>query len=92
MLAANGGLALLTRALDRLQARFTLIVEDIRVRQRRPDAHARLLDAAGWRKARLNACCCSLCAVYWPNWMDRPMLYAGNRLGAPPGMLDHCCD
>lgn len=51
------------------------------------DAHARVLDAAGWRDARLNACGYSLGAVYAPNWMDWPMLYAGNTLEAAPGMV-----
>ena len=51
------------------------------------DAHARVLDAAGLREARLNACGYSLGAVYAPNWMDWPMLYAGNTLEAAPGMV-----
>lgn len=51
------------------------------------DAHARVLDAAGWRDARMNACGYSLGAVYAPNWMDWPMLYSGNALLAAPGMV-----
>ena len=51
------------------------------------DAHARVLDGAGWRDARMNACGYSLGAVYAPNWMDWPMLYAGNALLAAPGMV-----
>jgi Xaa-Pro dipeptidase len=51
------------------------------------DAHARVLDAAGWREARMNACGYSLGAVYAPNWMDWPMLHAGNALEAAPGMV-----
>jgi len=51
------------------------------------DAHARVLDAAGWRDARMNACGYSLGAVYAPNWMDWPMLYGGNALLAAPGMV-----
>lgn len=51
------------------------------------DAHARVLDAAGWRDARMNACGYSLGAVYAPNWMDWPMLYAGNPVLAAPGQV-----
>lgn len=51
------------------------------------DAHAAVLDLAGWREARLNACGYSLGATYAPNWMDWPMLYAGNPVEAVPGMV-----
>ena len=51
------------------------------------DAHARVLDAAGWRDARMNACGYGLGAVYAPNWMDWPMLYAGNPVLAAPGQV-----
>jgi len=34
------------------------------------DAHARVLDAAGYQKHRMNATGYSLGAVYAPNWMD----------------------
>lgn len=49
-------------------------------------AHARVLDAAGYRPHRLNACGYSLGATYTPTWMDWPMLYAGNPEPAAPGM------
>lgn len=51
------------------------------------DAHARILDAAGYRAHRLNACGYSLGTTYAPNWMDWPMLYAGQALTAVPGMV-----
>ena len=51
------------------------------------DAHARTLDGAGLQAHRLNACGYSLGATYAPNWMDWPMLYAGNPVEAAPGMV-----
>ncbi|MCW3473078.1 M24 family metallopeptidase [Limobrevibacterium gyesilva] len=51
------------------------------------DAHARTLDARGLREHRLNACGYSLGTTYAPNWMDWPMLYAGQALEAQPGMV-----
>ncbi|MBV9734269.1 MAG: aminopeptidase P family protein [Acidisphaera sp.] len=51
------------------------------------DAHARTLDAAGLKEARLNACGYSLGTTYSPNWMDWPMLYHGNPEVAAPGMV-----
>jgi Xaa-Pro dipeptidase len=51
------------------------------------DAHARVLDAAGYRAARLNACGYSLGTTFAPNWMDWPMFYAGNPVEAAPGMV-----
>lgn len=51
------------------------------------DAHARVMDAAGYRHARLNACGYSLGAVYTPCWMDWPMLYTGNPVVAAPNMV-----
>jgi Xaa-Pro dipeptidase len=51
------------------------------------DAHARVLDARGLRAHRLNACGYSLGATYAPNWMDWPMLYAGQALEARHGMV-----
>ena len=51
------------------------------------DAHARVLDAAGWREARLNACGYSLGTTFAPNWMDWPMLYSGNPVEVQPGMV-----
>src|SRR5690242_4905453 len=49
------------------------------------DAHARVLDAAGHRAHRLNACGYSLGTTYAPNWMDWPMFYHGNAYVAEPG-------
>ncbi len=51
------------------------------------DAHARVLDAAGYQAHRLNACGYSLGAVFAPNWMDWPMFYHGNPVLAAPGMV-----
>ena len=51
------------------------------------DAHARVLDAAGYGEHRLNACGYSLGATYTPTWMDWPMFYAGNSVLAEPGMV-----
>ncbi len=51
------------------------------------DAHARVLDGAGYRRHRLNACGYSLGATFAPNWMDWPMLYHGNPVEAVPGMV-----
>jgi Xaa-Pro dipeptidase len=51
------------------------------------DAHARVLDAAGYREHRLNACGYSLGATFAPNWMDWPMLFHGNPELAAPGMV-----
>jgi len=42
------------------------------------DEHARVLDAAGYREHRMNACGYSLGAMYTPMWMDYPMFYTGN--------------
>lgn len=51
------------------------------------EAHARVLDAAGLRAHRLNACGYSLGTTFAPNWMDWPMLYAGQSLVLLPGMV-----
>jgi Xaa-Pro aminopeptidase len=51
------------------------------------DAHARALDAAGYRKHRMNATGYSLGTTYAPNWMDWPMFYHGNPEPAAPGMV-----
>lgn len=40
--------------------------------------HARVLDEAGYREHRMNACGYSLGAMYTPMWMDFPMFYANN--------------
>jgi Xaa-Pro dipeptidase len=49
------------------------------------DAHARVLDAAGHRDHRLNACGYSLGTTFAPNWMDWPMAYAGQPYAVRPG-------
>lgn len=49
------------------------------------EAHARTLEAAGLGHARLNACGYSLGTTFAPNWMDWPMLYAGQSYEARPG-------
>ena len=51
------------------------------------DAHARVLDGAGYRDHRLNACGYSLGALYHPSWMDWPMFHAGNPVEAAPDMV-----
>ena len=50
-------------------------------------AHARVLDAAGYRRHRLNACGYSLGTTFAPNWMDWPMFYKDNPEIAQPGMV-----
>ncbi len=49
------------------------------------DAHARVLDAAGYRAMRMNACGYALGATFAPNWMDWPMFYRGQTYVAEPG-------
>ena len=51
------------------------------------DAHARVLDAAGLRAHRMNACGYSLGATFAPTWMDGPMFFAGNPRPIRPGMV-----
>ncbi|MBI1778136.1 MAG: aminopeptidase P family protein [Proteobacteria bacterium] len=51
------------------------------------EAHVKVLDRAGYRAHRLNACGYSLGALFAPNWMDWPMLYRGNPVIAAPGMV-----
>ena len=51
------------------------------------DAHARVLDEAGLRPHRLNACGYALGTTFAPNWMDGPMFYYGNPVPAEPGMV-----
>ena len=51
------------------------------------DAHARVMDGAGFRQHRLAACGYSLGATFSPNWMDWPMFYAGNPVVAEPNMV-----
>ena len=49
-------------------------------------AHAKIMDAAGLSKHRLNACGYSLGARYAPCWMDGPMFYADNPFEIRPNM------
>jgi Xaa-Pro dipeptidase len=51
------------------------------------DAHAAVLDRAGHRAHRMNACGYSLGTTFAPNWMDWPMFYHGNPVEAAPGMI-----
>jgi Xaa-Pro dipeptidase len=51
------------------------------------DAHARVLDKAGYQAYRMNATGYSLGAVFAPNWMDWPMFYHGNPELAAPGQV-----
>ena len=51
------------------------------------DAHATVLDAAGYRDHRVKACGYSLGATYTPTWMDWPMFYEGNSVEAVPNMI-----
>jgi Xaa-Pro dipeptidase len=51
------------------------------------DAHARVMDAHGMTKHRLNACGYSLGARYAPSWMDWPMFYRGNPAAIEPNMV-----
>lgn len=48
------------------------------------DAHAQVIDGAGYGKHRLNACGYGMGAVYAPVWTDWPMLYEGNPLTFGP--------
>jgi len=50
------------------------------------DAHARVLDAAGLRAHRLNACGYCMGATFAPMWMDWPMFYTGNPVEIVPDM------
>lgn len=50
-------------------------------------AHADTLDAAGLGSYRLNACGYSLGTTFAPNWMDWPMIFAGNPLVLAPGQV-----
>jgi len=51
------------------------------------DAHARVMDAHGMQKHRLNACGYSLGAKFTPSWMDFPMFYRGNAVELSEGMV-----
>jgi Xaa-Pro dipeptidase len=51
------------------------------------DAHARVMDAHGMQKHRLNACGYSLGAKFTPSWMDYPMFFRGNEVELASGMV-----
>jgi Xaa-Pro dipeptidase len=51
------------------------------------DEHARVLDAAGFRNHRMNACGYSLGAMYTPMWMDFPMFYTNNPYVIQPNNI-----
>jgi Xaa-Pro dipeptidase len=51
------------------------------------DAHARVMDAHGMQKHRLNACGYSLGAKFTPSWMDFPMFFRGNGVELASGMV-----
>jgi Xaa-Pro dipeptidase len=51
------------------------------------DAHAKVMEAHGMTKHRLNACGYSLGARYAPSWMDPPMFYRDNPAIIVPNMV-----
>jgi len=51
------------------------------------DAHARVLDAAGYQAHRMNATGYSLGTTFAPNWMDWPMFYHDNPEPAASGQV-----
>jgi Xaa-Pro dipeptidase len=52
------------------------------------DIHRRVLDHAGFAKARYAACGYALGCTFKPTWMDvPPMIYSGNPLIMTPGMV-----
>ena len=51
------------------------------------DAHARVMEAHGMTRHRLNACGYSLGARYAPSWMDPPMFYRDNPALIAPDMV-----
>lgn len=50
------------------------------------DAHAKVMEAHGLTRHRLNACGYSVGARFSPSWMDEPMFYAGNPVEIAPSM------
>ncbi len=50
-------------------------------------AHAKIMDKAGLKAHRLNACGYSLGAKFTPSWMDAPMFYAKNDFEIVPDMV-----
>jgi Xaa-Pro dipeptidase len=51
------------------------------------EAHARVLDAHGLSRHRLNACGYALGAKFTPSWMDSPMFYEGNDFVLGPSQV-----
>jgi Xaa-Pro dipeptidase len=51
------------------------------------DAHAKVMDAHGMTRHRLNACGYSLGARYAPSWMEWPMFYRDNPAVIAPEMV-----
>lgn len=51
------------------------------------DAHARVLDAHGMSRHRLNACGYALGARFAPSWMEREMFYEGAPTIMAPNMV-----
>ncbi len=51
------------------------------------DTHAAVMDSAGFKDARLNACGYGLGTTYTPSWMDWPMLCTGSPLTIESGMV-----
>jgi len=51
------------------------------------DVHAEIFDRLGYKKSRMNACGYSLGSTFAPNWMDWPMIYAGNPIILSSGMV-----
>jgi Xaa-Pro dipeptidase len=50
------------------------------------DAHARVMEAHGLTRHRLNSCGYSVGARFAPSWMEPQMIYAGNPEPVAPGM------
>ncbi len=50
-------------------------------------AHADIMDKAGFKDHRLNACGYSLGAKFTPSWMDAPMFFANNAVEIVPNMV-----
>ena len=50
------------------------------------EAHAEVIDCAGFEGQRLNACGYGLGATFSATWVDWPWLHAGNSVVAEPGM------
>ena len=51
------------------------------------DAHAAVMDEAGYREHRMRACGYGMGAVYNPLWVDPPMFYEGNPLIIQPNNI-----